>query len=369
MSTIDNETKRWSASTVQQVVAASSPLPQMESEHGERYSPGEKIGEGGMGQVFRAADNDLARDVALKTLKGKLRTDMDSVWRFLREAQSTGRLEHPGIPPVHEVALDSEGVPFYTMKLVRGETLSDIIAKLAKGDPEYHKRFSFAIRAHILMQLCDVVHFAHQNGVYHRDIKPDNVMVGAYGEVQLMDWGASYDEKILRGDRSSEPGFIGTPRYAAPERFVGGAAASLTPQSEVWSLGLLMHELFTLQPAFADGPLLEVIERVRKRPIAASEGIRAAGQSRCPRQYANIIRAATFKDPNKRYATPALMREALQDALEMEAPVVCPCTGLKRGLGLVDRLIDNFGPLFVVFLVFWLMAPIPLLAWIAFTNF
>src|SRR5262249_170641 len=141
------------------------------------------VGQGGMGVVFRARDRRLNRDVAVKLLQDRYALTSLAARRFLEEAQITAQLQHPGIPPVHEVGALPDGRPVPVMELSRGETLDALLA--ARPDPGHDRgRFVAAFEA-----VCQAVGYAHDRGVVHRDLKPSNVMVGSFGEVQVMDWG------------------------------------------------------------------------------------------------------------------------------------------------------------------------------------
>lgn len=154
-------------------VAAMPELP------GDRYTLQEPLGEGGMGTVYVAYDEVLDREVAVKLI----RADADGALaeRLTHEARVLARLEHPGIVPVHDVGRLADGRLYYVMKRVRGETLTCHLEKT----PDLHLRLA------IFERICEAVAFAHEYGVLHRDLKPDNVMVGAFGEVLLVDWGVA----------------------------------------------------------------------------------------------------------------------------------------------------------------------------------
>src|SRR5262249_30826539 len=160
--------------------------------------PGDEIGgplgAGGMAEVWRGHDPDLDRPIALKVMRAELCRYLEAESRFLDEARITGRLQHPGIPPVHEVGRLDDGRPFLAMKLIEGRTLHELLKQRA-SPPENMPR-SVAI----LGQVCQAVGYAHSRGVIHRDLKPHNVMVGAFGEVQVMDWGLAKE----RGARDAE---------------------------------------------------------------------------------------------------------------------------------------------------------------------
>ena len=153
---------------------------------GTRYRLIERVGGGGMGTVYLAEDSVLGRRIALKILDlPELRADLSA--RLLREAQILGRLEHPGIVPVHDAGTLADGRVFYAMKFVEGERL-DVLAKRIEALPD---------RLRIFQRICEAVAFAHARGILHRDLKPENIMVGPFGEVLVMDWGVA---KILRED-------------------------------------------------------------------------------------------------------------------------------------------------------------------------
>src|SRR5581483_2881857 len=157
-----------------------------------RYELREEIARGGMGAVFAARDAALARDVAVKVLQERFAADPTVAGRFLDEARITAQLQHPGIPPVHDVGTLPDGRPFLAMKLIKGETLDRRLA--GRADPSAGRGRFLAV----FEQICQAVAYAHSRGVIHRDLKPANVMVGAFAEVQVMDWGLA---KVLTAGR------------------------------------------------------------------------------------------------------------------------------------------------------------------------
>jgi len=164
------------------------------------YSPGRELARGGMGAVVDARDNRLGRSVAMKVMLQREASAAERL-RFLQEARVLSQLAHPNIVPVYDLGADAQGRLFYTMKLVQGVTLHDVIEKLKAGDQEMLAKFPLNTLLNIFLKVCDAVAFAHSRGILHRDLKPQNVMVGVFGEVLVMDWGLA---KILPGSPAAE---------------------------------------------------------------------------------------------------------------------------------------------------------------------
>jgi serine/threonine-protein kinase len=225
-----------------------------------RYHVLEEVGQGGMGVVYRVYDPQLDRELAIKVLAEHFRGNAELTRRFLAEARVTGRLQHPGIVPVHETGTLADGVPFFAMKLVEGCTLSRLLKERPTPD---HDRLRFF---KIFEQICLTIAFAHARSVIHRDLKPHNIMVGAFGEVQVMDWGLSKElnsagptsrgvatEPHLLGDSSEVTvvgAVMGTPAYMAPEQ-ARGEIVRLDARADVFGLGSILCEILTGKPAFA----------------------------------------------------------------------------------------------------------------------
>jgi serine/threonine protein kinase len=261
------------------------------------YQVEEKIGRGGMGVVVRAVDAVFHRRLAVKILIADLADNADLKARFLEEAQIMGQLQHPGIPPVHELGKLADGRPFYSMKLIQGQTLAALLqgrasqvfgthrdAGLREAPGATQRRPDPAERAcliDIFEDLCQTIAFAHSRGIIHRDLKPSNVMVGAFGEVQVMDWGLA---KVLSppaaagadGDRVEQAGAVfsarasgsdfhtlpglalGTPGYMAPEQ-ARGEIDQLDERCDVFSLGAILCAILTGQPPFAGHNAAEIL--------------------------------------------------------------------------------------------------------------
>jgi tetratricopeptide (TPR) repeat protein len=227
-----------------------------------------ELARGGMGIVYRSRDESLGREVAVKTLQRQPAPGSQVARRFLDEARITGQLQHPGIPPVYQSGTLPDGRPFLAMKLIKGSTLEAIV----RDRPDPAGAEGAGHRGRLLAafeQVCQAVGYAHSRGVIHRDLKPSNVMVGGFGEVQVMDWGLA---KVL-GSRADQPGVepdaavtavsterdgdqatragtvLGTPAYMPPEQAIG-AVDQVDERSDVFGLGAVLAVILTGKPPF-----------------------------------------------------------------------------------------------------------------------
>src|SRR5262249_28211138 len=165
--------------------ALPSTVPEAKPVTGLRYQVLRPHGKGGLGEVFVALDQELRREVALKEIRSEHADDPPSRGRFVREAEITGKLEHPGIVPVHGLGTYGDGRPFYAMRFIQGETLKEAIRKYHAGEGSWTLR-GLLTR---FVAVCNTIAYAHSRGVLHRDLKPANVMLGRYGETLIVDWG------------------------------------------------------------------------------------------------------------------------------------------------------------------------------------
>jgi len=280
-------------------------------EKGRKYELGKVVAEGGMGAIIDARDANIRRHVAMKVMLKPKECGKDSVLRFIEEAQVTGQLEHPGIVPVHELGVDASGNVFYTMKLIKGRTLKDILTGLKKGDARTVQDYPLLTLLNIFQRVCDAVAFAHSRKVIHRDLKPENVMVGEYGEVQVMDWGLAKiltkktarrmphgTERQEEGAASALPAAIesvrkdagadvfktldgaimGTPGYMAPEQAMGDMEL-LDERTDIYSLGAILYAILTLRAPIRFTGLAEFIEKVTSGRITPPAELGAGTQT------------------------------------------------------------------------------------------
>ncbi len=238
------------------------------------------IGRGGVGIVARAADPDCNRTLAVKVLLARHRDRPDLVRRFLEEAQVTSQLQHPGVTPVHEIGRLEDGRPFFAMKLVRGQTLAALLQQRSHPGEDLPRSLS------IFGQVCQTVAYAHSRGVLHRDLKPANVMVGSFGEVQVMDWGFA---KVL-GQQPSEPApppeqwstictvrtaagdvsaaghLLGTLAFLAQEQALGDVGR-LDERADVFGLGAILCVILTGQPPYRGATQEELLSQALRADL------------------------------------------------------------------------------------------------------
>ncbi|HEU0033012.1 MAG TPA: serine/threonine-protein kinase [Kofleriaceae bacterium] len=235
-----------------------------------RYVVGELLGRGGMGEVVRARDARVDRDVAFKRLR-TADPAPDEIARFLREARIQARLDHPAVVPVHDLGVDDQGRPFFTMKRLVGTTLADRLVQEPALQP--------LLRAFV--DVCLAIDFAHGRGIVHRDLKPANIMLGDYGEVYVLDWGLARDLRRAAGassvgrlptdtEHTGTGAFLGTPGYMAPEQIQD--AASVEPAADIYALGAILFELLAGAPLHPRGhaALASTLDGVAGSPAAVA---------------------------------------------------------------------------------------------------
>lgn len=313
-----------------------------------RYRSDGEIARGGMGIIYKIHDRDLSRELAMKVLQatpGDTAPGGDSdrgrslpLARFLEEAQVTAQLDHPGIIPVHDLGFDDEGRVYFTMRLVKGRDLSDVF-ELAQRELE---GWNFSRVVGVLIKACQAVAYAHQKGVIHRDLKPQNLMAGRFGEVYVMDWGlakvtgkkdlhdirlvptAELTFKSIQSERRDSGGdgaesplmtldgaVVGTPAFMAPEQ-ARGQVELVDQKADIYSLGAILYTLLAGHPPYVEPgtrisprTVLGLVTQGPPRPLES-------GKRRAPAELVAICEKAMAREREERYATSLDLAEDLQ---------------------------------------------------------
>ncbi|MCB9522396.1 MAG: SUMF1/EgtB/PvdO family nonheme iron enzyme [Myxococcales bacterium] len=289
---------------------------------GERYALGDELGRGGMGQVIEAYDRVLDRPVALKLMHAPQDDGLKA--RFIEEARVTGQLQHPGVPPVYEMGRLGDGRPYFAMKRIEGRTLRDVVEDLRAGNPG----LGLVRLMTLFARIARTIAYAHQQGFIHRDLKPDNIMLGEFGEVTVMDWGLAKpvgradpapvggNSRIGGGRFDTADGEVtGTPQYMPPEQ-ASGEVKALGPRADIYSLGAVLYELLTLEPPF-DG---QNPRRIREAVIheAVQPPSQRAPERAIPHPLEELCLHCLRKAPEERPASAAWVADRVDAYLEGE---------------------------------------------------
>ena len=316
------------------------------------YELGRILAKGGMGTILSARDNSIQRTVALKVILTGAEASEEHIHRLVTEARITGQLEHPSIVPLHELGVTADGVVYYTMRLVEGVTLSEVLETIQQSDRKAIEKYPLRKLLTVYQKICDAVAFAHSRGVVHRDLKPDNIMLGEFGEVFVMDWGLAkrvrgdgmeLDTAVLEANRVadlSEDGFKtlsgqvkGTPRYMAPEQ-AEGRVEDIDERTDIYALGAILYAILTLHPPITGETVNEVLTRVASgtitpptsynprnthitritRPLPPAQDIAPPELAHCPdRRIPSALSAVAMKalarDRAKRYQNVAALQQ------------------------------------------------------------
>ncbi len=313
------------------------------------------LGKGAMGEVHIARDETLNRNVAIKKMISRYARHKVGNARFQTEVQITAQLDHPSIVPVYSFETSEDGLPAYSMKLVRGRTLAEFLTE-ARVFYDQQKRpdaeHDLPARLDVFLQICNAMHYAHSRGVIHRDLKPDNVMIGPFHEVIVMDWGIAklvgggelpVDESSMSPAEAPEPAraslttigaAVGTPSYMSPEQ-AQGRNPDLTSASDQFALGLLLFEMVSLRRAYVGptGPAVLVKAAHGKMELLTH----LSPNERIPRELVGIVKKATAYEPKDRYKDVEALADDVRRFLRDEAVKAAP----DRGLQLLTRWVSH----------------------------
>jgi len=276
---------------------------------GQEFTVGPLLGQGGFAAVFRVRDTSLNRDVAVKVLDVELAPSPNVAERFLREAQTVARLEHPHIVPIYKVGRQEE-IFYIIMRCIDGTSLGELL--------ETHKKLSVGDAARIARQVADALAYAHAHDIVHRDVKPDNILLDKSGHVLVTDFGIA---KAAQAAQAATPGslqlttegmIVGTPQYMSPEQASGD---KLDGRSDIYSLGIVLYQMLTGAPPF-DGP--------SSASILAQQLTQAPAPIRRERpdvseEMAVVLERMLEKNPTKRFQTASEVSRSLVDALPTAA--------------------------------------------------
>jgi serine/threonine protein kinase len=313
------------------------------------------LGKGAMGEVHIARDRVLHRNVAFKIMDPRVAKDPILARRFHTEVQVTGQLDHPSIVTVYGLEVGQDGSVGYAMKLIRGKTLKDWLAETRAfydrgGRPD--EAHDLHDRLELFLQICNAMHYAHSRGVIHRDLKPDNIMVGQYHEVIVMDWGIAKlvggretvdagslpvstdeDDPMAATQVASNPAgtqvgtAIGTPAYMSPEQ-AQAKNDELDPRSDQFALGLILFELVTLKRANSGKNMAEVFFRAMGARIDPMTHY--SSKERVPRELVAIVQKACSVDPARRYADVEALADDVRRFMRDEAVLARPDGPIQR---------------------------------------
>ena len=290
--------------------------PPLKMMHAKRYELRKQLGRGGMGEVWLAFDRFLLREIALKTLHADTTEQRALMQEQLKlEAQITGLLEHPSIIPVYDIGeLEDRGL-FYTMRVVREESLESRLGRIRNGESDRIMRLVGILHTALL-----ALQYAHDHGVIHRDLKPENLLMGSYGEVFVIDWGVAKISEhghtsLPKGNLSStRPGaLVGTPHYMAPEQALGEHHL-IDERTDTYAMGVILYEILTLEKVFDAQHVLALLFKITEEaPVPPS--LRAPDRQ-VPPILEDICMKAIAKSQGERYQSAQEMAQALEFFLE-----------------------------------------------------
>ncbi len=297
-----------------------------------RYSGFRDMARGATALLRSCFDPVTGRTIAIKTLLPQMRRDRSERRRLLREARVTAQLQHPNTVPVYDIGDDAEQGIYFAMKRISGENLFEILKRIARGDEATINAYPTTRRLEILADACQALAYAHARGVIHRDVKPENIWVGNFGEVILLDWGvakvwghaddnAAIRQSVLRTDHDKDDQQLqtltgggqrpGTPLYMSPEQVSGNR--SIDERSDVFSAGVCMYEVLAIREPFRGLTIDETFDNIKNKQVDPPS-IRSPDRD-IPKAADEIVLRAIAKRPGDRYQS---MREMIAAIREID---------------------------------------------------
>jgi len=328
------------------------------------------VGFGGMKAVIQVKDRDTTRNVAMAIIPDAADRPQSDINRFVQEARITARLEHPNIVPIHDIGVDTNGAPYFTMKLLRGRTLAAILRKMREDDYKTLKEFDLTLLLRIYVKILNGVVFAHSKKIIHLDLKPDNIHVGDFGEVLILDWGLArfigvaediddnYDGEMITFPGTSASSHLtldgvmkGTPGYMAPEQAAGKNRLK-DERSDIYALGAILYALLTFESPLSGKPVNEIISETIQGNICFPD---AENQKRqMPAALQAVVLKAMSRNPEERYQAVDELREDIFAFLGGFAPKAEAASSLKKTYLFVNR--NWLATLFLITLLLLILA-------------
>lgn len=346
-----------------------STRPELTQKPPDKYKFRKSIGRGGMKMVLQVRDTDTARDVAMAVLPDAAIRPRKDLRKFIEEARITAALEHPNIVPVHEIGMDAAGAPYFTMKLLRGETLASVLERLNRQDPEALERYRLFHLLHIFIKICNGISFAHSKGVLHMDLKPSNIQIGEFGEVLVLDWGLAKvmtrkndpalsfcpfgdPEPFFDGSTVTLDGVTkGTPGYMAPEQ-AAGQNSKLDEKSDIYSLGAILYAILTWKNPLDPENLQNMLQRTVYGNIVPPR--ERAPERDIPSALEAVVQKAMRVNPAERYNSVEELREDVNAYIGGFATDAEQATVIKKSFLFAKRNLLTFIPFSII--VFLLIA-------------
>lgn len=297
------------------------------------YISGSQLGCGGQGIVHSGNDPALGRAVAIKSLRKEFLRSPAHREEFIREARLTAMLDHPAILPIYNLCGGNDGELHLAMKVLNGISLKDYLAKTVErytnsGIKNFDEENALINRLTIFVKVCEAMAYVHAKNIIHCDLKPENIMLGQYGEVYIIDWGIARE---YGGNTVPPEKIMGTPRYTSPENLLHQPCDH---RSDIYSLGVILFELVTLDQAFSGQTASEVVEKVK---TGKCNPIRHRFSTPVSADLAAIIRKATAQNPEQRYSSAEELTSDIRHYLRGAEVSANPDTGWRKAIRWIKR--------------------------------